>query len=83
MYGPSLGSVSRSASRSNPFRIGNPARISVTNCWLKIRNFSRLTFFFPPKPPPALRVFTVYTRKPCEVYRSRNSFSEPAVATCW
>ena len=44
MYGPSLGSVSRSASRSSAFRIGRPARISVTNCWLKIRNFSRLSF---------------------------------------
>ena len=50
MWRPSLASVSRSASRSSAFRIGRPARTSVTNCWLKIRNLSRLIFFL--RPPP-------------------------------
>src|SRR5436305_385039 len=44
MCGPSLASASRSASKSSAFRMGNPARTRVTNCWLKMMNFSRLSF---------------------------------------
>ena len=29
--------------------MGRPARIRVTNCWLKMRNFSRLSFLRPLK----------------------------------
>ena len=32
-------------------RMGSPARIRVTNCWLKMRNFSRFSFLRPPSKP--------------------------------
>src|SRR5271169_2611543 len=72
--------------RSSAVRIGNPALISVRNCWLKIKNVDcRNLPRCPNCPPPRLRMvrgLTQYTRYPCCVNRSWISASEYPCSTC-
>src|SRR6266853_632534 len=84
--GRSLGLAARSVSKSSARKIGNPALISVLNCWFRIRKSEPPTWRElvclrkPPSAPP--RFSTEYTYSPRSASFWRASAGVPAASTC-